>query len=65
MRTFAGKNIFALNLSRKIFQEGNFMLKKIFVGALIALSSFGIFSISEAHHYNYDGGCYNGGYCCR
>ena len=34
------------------------MLKKIFVGALIAISSLGIFSISEAHHGDYD--CRNG-----
>ncbi len=40
------------------------MLKKFFVGALIALSTFGIFSISEAHHGygHYHGGDY---YCCQ
>ena len=41
------------------------MFKKFFLGALIALSVFGSFSISEAHH-GYHGGSY--GYCdgcCR
>ena len=35
------------------------MLKKILVGALIILGSFGISSNSEAHHKDY----YHGGYC--
>lgn len=42
------------------------MLKKFFVGALIALAGFGGFSISEAHHGDYD--CRDGynreNYCC-
>lgn len=41
------------------------MLKKIFVGVLIAISTFGIFSISEAHHGNYDCHEHNGEYCSR
>gem|GEM_PF-2996367 len=46
-------------------------MKKIFIGMLIALSSFGIFSTSEACCGNYgsyyDGYCdgYGGGYCHR
>lgn len=42
------------------------MLKKIFVGALIAVSSLGTFSVSEAHHGDYD--CRDNdhykNYCC-
>ena len=44
------------------------MFKKFFLGALIALSIFGNFSISEAHHgyhgYHGDDYGYCGG-CCR
>lgn len=42
------------------------MLKKFFIGALIALSSFGMFSISEAHHGGgHNGNCYQDDYYCR
>ena len=46
------------------------MLKKIFVSALVVLSSFGAVSVSEAHHgdghYYRDGDCYQKeNYCCR
>ena len=41
------------------------MLKKFFIGALIALAGFGIFSTSEAHHDSHDSGCYRDGYHCR
>lgn len=43
------------------------MLKKFFIGALIALSSFGMFSISEAHHgdHSHNSDCYQDGYYCR
>ena len=44
------------------------MLKKILLGTLIAFSTFGIFSISEAHHGNdyecRDGYCVKKNYCC-
>ena len=44
------------------------MLKKILLGALIALPTFGIFSVSEAHHGNNydcrDGYCHRENYCC-
>ena len=44
------------------------MWKKIFLGALVAISTFGIFSISEAHRGdNYDcrdGYCHRENYCC-
>lgn len=45
------------------------MLKKIFAGVLIALSSFGVFSVTEAHYNdNYDcrdGYCQRRDVCCR
>ena len=42
------------------------MLKKIFLVALVAISTFGISSISEAHHNNYcrDSYCYRENLCC-
>lgn len=41
------------------------MVKRIFVGMLIAISTFGVFSISEAHHDSHDSDCYRDGYHCR
>lgn len=49
------------------------MLKKLIVGALIALGIFTFTPSSEAHHYynhggccdNYDDCCDNYGHCCR
>ena len=40
------------------------MLKKILMGALIILGSFGIFGNSEACHCNYDN-CGDNYYYCR
>ncbi len=39
------------------------MFRKIFLGALVAVSAFGFFAVTEAAQSNYDNYCYGDGYC--